>query len=192
LGGFGREQLSTRPRRRSTPAAQRSHRRSWTARRPPWGRKNQFDPRKRGTPNESVRNKANFQAVAEADADGRGRWRSRRWDGLYKRTQFALHRHRKSSERRGRTHHRLWGQSRQTKPISSVSRSWQGTAELPTPLPPGQSVPNEPNLPRADRKARIGNAATAENECAKQSQFLPRAAQRISTLWEESYDAWDA
>jgi hypothetical protein len=49
--------------------------------------KDQSDPRKRGTPNEGVRNKANLQATTGAGADGRGRQRNRRWDRLYKQTQ---------------------------------------------------------------------------------------------------------
>ena len=83
---------------------------------PPSGGKDQSDPRKRGTPNEGVRNEANFpirtemgraKAPAEAslglivsnepnllratgaDVDGRGRRRSGRWARLYKRSQLA-------------------------------------------------------------------------------------------------------
>jgi len=89
FGGFRREGPSLRPRRGSTPEARRHRGDLGPFGAPPWGGKDPSDPRKRGTPNECVRNKANPPRATGADANARGRRGSRRWDRWYKQSQFA-------------------------------------------------------------------------------------------------------
>jgi hypothetical protein len=92
---------------------------------PPLGGKNQSDPRKRGTPNECVRNKASFQPATGAGTKGRRRRRNRRWDRLYKQSQLA-----------------------------GTDRDGHGPAKASTEPPLGPVAPNEPNLPPIGRKRR--------------------------------------
>jgi hypothetical protein len=184
LGGFRRERLlSNADREIGVPG------------------KDPSDPRKRGTPNEGVRNEANFQTATGAGGNRRDRRRSRRWARLYKQTQFAgmdrggrgtakspvelslgciapnepnlprIGRKRRCPARPGALP--TLGAIASNKANSRPGKDGRRPARSPRPLPLGQNVRNEPNLPRTDRKAGAGRAATAGNKRAKQTQFLP-------------------
>jgi hypothetical protein len=107
-------------------------------------------PPQGGTPNESVRNEANFQAETGAGADGRGRRQSRRWDRRYKQSQLA-----------------------------DTNRDGRRPAKARAEPAPGPSAPNEPNWPDLGRKercpAQTASAADPGDERVKQSQFPARA-----------------
>ena len=140
---------------------------------PPWGGKDQSDPRKRGTANECVRNKANLPAATGAGANGRGRRRSRRWDRRYKQSQFA------DMDRDGRGPAKApaepsLGAIAQTNPICPAPAGKAlpgGPQALPT---LGASASNKANFhgqAGMGEGRQIGLAGAAGPKRAKQSQF---------------------
>jgi hypothetical protein len=124
-----------------------------------------------------VQNEANPPGATGADMDGPGRWRRRRWDRWYKRSQFA------GMDRDGCGRTTMPGEAslglivsnEPNLPRPDRKRPWlPGSQALPT---LGSSAPNEANFPPAGRKgpaAKVVRAGTAGQKRAKQSQLLPK------------------
>ena len=130
---------------------------------PPWGGNDWSDPRKRGTPNEGVRNKANsrpggkkskYLAVKEL-------WQVGPAMGLGQTKPTA--RTAVGKGRQGREHCRRWGQAYETKPISEGGAT-QGIWSMPlrahsTPLKgkgPQRGNPPPADYARVDDSLRNG------------------------------------
>ena len=141
---------------------------------PPWGGKDQSDPRKRGTPNDSVRNEANFPHRQEWV--GRARSPAEPTLGPLVQTKpIALPR--PEWTRTGRIEKAPTAANcAKRSQLPRAGRNGRGPEGSPLPAAPGRNVRNKANCPRATRRAstlciRSYDELAAQTTLAKQSQF---------------------
>ena len=201
-GGVRRERPGTCPRQRSAPEARRPDDLGPFGV-PPWGGKDRSDPRKRGTPNEGVRNKAN---PPRSDRSGRGRARSPAEPSLGPLVQTKpICRHGRRWARAGESppRRRRLGPLRQTNPICPAPAARVAARPVRKHCRPGGNRVKRSQLAEEFRCEVSSEQRPAAGppivpiptsplglQRAKQSQFLP-AKQRASALRKKSYDELD-